>query len=97
MIILKLSVFHQTTPPGHIRDILEPFSFLSKIQGVMYILKRLPGVPDTGKLQFSGIPDTRELQLPGVPDTRELQLINFLKISGVRDSGESQIAGVPDT
>ena len=41
-------VFHQTTPPGPIRDILEPFSFLSNFHGVMYILKRLPGVRNTG-------------------------------------------------
>ena len=37
-------VFHQTTPPGPIRDILEPFSFLTIFHGVIKVLKRLPGV-----------------------------------------------------
>ena len=43
--------FHQITPPGSIRDSIEPFSFLVNFHGVMYILKRLPGVWDTGESQ----------------------------------------------
>ena len=48
MRILKLGLFHQTTPPGTIRDILGPFSFLTIFHGVIQILKQLPGVRDTG-------------------------------------------------
>ena len=45
MRFLKSGFFHQTTPPGPTRDVLEPLSFLANFRGVMYILKRLP---DTG-------------------------------------------------
>jgi len=48
MRFLKSGFFHQTTPPGPTRDVLEPLSFLANFRGVMYILKRLPGVRDTG-------------------------------------------------
>ena len=48
MRILKSGFFHQTTSPGPIRDILEPFSFLANFHGVIQVvLKRLPGVQDT--------------------------------------------------
>ena len=36
MRILMMVFFHQTTPPGPIRDILEPFSFLENFHVVMY-------------------------------------------------------------
>ena len=67
------SVFflHQTTPPGPIRDILEPFSFLANFHGVMYIFKRLPGIWDTGESQVSGVPDAGEARISGVPDAGE--------------------------
>jgi len=39
---LKSGCFHQTSPPGPIRDILEPF--LANFHGVIQVLKRLHGV-----------------------------------------------------
>jgi len=45
----------------------------------MDILKRLPGIPDTGESQFSSVPDAGQLQFPGILDTGELQLMNLLK------------------
>ena len=43
----EFEFFHQTTPPGPIRDILAPFSLLMILHGVIHVLKRLPGVLDT--------------------------------------------------
>ena len=42
-------VFHQTTPPGPIRGSLEPFLLFSDFYGAIQILKRLPGVRETGE------------------------------------------------
>ena len=42
MRILNLCFFHQTTPPGPIKDILGPFSFLTIFNGVIQVFKRLP-------------------------------------------------------
>ena len=52
MRILKLGFFHRTTPPGPIRGILGPFSFLRIFHRVFQVIKRLPG----------------DLRIPGVPD-----------------------------
>ena len=60
MIFLKSGFFHQTSPPSPTRDVLEPFQFLANFPGVMYILKRLPGVRDAGESQIPGVPDTGE-------------------------------------
>ena len=70
--LLKLGFSHQTAPPGPIRGYLEPFLILATFHGVIPVLKWLPGVRDTGKLQIPGVPDTREPRIPGVLDTREL-------------------------
>ena len=50
MRFLESGFFHQTTPPGPTRDVLEPF--LATFRGVMYILKRLTGFRDTGSRWF---------------------------------------------
>ena len=71
MRFLKSGFFHQTTPPCPTRDVLELLSFLANFRGVMYILKRLPGIRDTGESQFSGVPDAGESQITGVRDTGE--------------------------
>jgi len=47
MRFLKLGFFHQTNSPGLLRDSLKQFPFLANFRGVMYILRRLPGVRDT--------------------------------------------------
>ena len=51
MRFLKSGFFHQTTPPGPTREVLEPFKFLVNFHRVMNILKRLPGIQDTGSHQ----------------------------------------------
>jgi len=45
--MLKSGFFHQTNPPGPIRDILEPFLFVGNFHGFIKVFKRLPGVRDT--------------------------------------------------
>ena len=54
MRILKSGIFHQMTPPGPFRDILEQFSFVANFHGVIQVLKRLPGVPVTTKIMKLG-------------------------------------------
>ena len=43
-------VFHQTAPPGPIRDVLGPFQFLANFHRVIGLFKRFPGVQDTGEI-----------------------------------------------
>ena len=76
MRFLKSGFFHQTTPPGPIRDILEPFSFLANFHGVMYIFKRhrgvaIPQCPGNWRVFFYWCPGYRGVLTPGVRDTGE--------------------------
>ena len=45
MRILKSGIFHQMTPPGPFRDILEQFSFVANFHGVVQVLKPVSGTP----------------------------------------------------
>jgi len=45
MKLFKSGFFHQTIPPGSIRDILDPFSFLANFHGVIQVLKTTPRCP----------------------------------------------------
>jgi len=56
---------------------------LATFHGAIQVLKRLPGVWDTGELQIPGVPDARESRIPGVPEARES------RIPGVLDTGDS--------
>ena len=51
--IFEVCFCHQTTPPGHIRDILEPFSFLMIFHVVIQVLKWLLGVRNTGSCNIN--------------------------------------------
>jgi len=96
MRFLMSGFFHQTTPPGPTRDVLEPFLFLSIFRGVMYILKRLPGIRDTGESQFSGVPDAGESQITGVPDagkSQQMCMLNILRCPGHRISIDLRCPG----
>ena len=81
--IFEVGIFNQTTPPGPMRGYLEPFLILETFQGVIQVLKLLPGILETGELRIPSVPDaeesrissvlaTRELRIPGVPNTGDL-------------------------
>ena len=44
-----LHFFYQTVPPGPISDVLGPFNFLTNFHRFIGLLKRFPGVWDTGE------------------------------------------------
>ena len=91
MRFLKLSFFHQTASPGPLRDSLKQFPFLANFRRVMYILKRLPGVPDTREfwLPVSRIPGSFDSLCPGYRE------VGTPRCPGHRGSGKSPVSGTP--
>ena len=82
MRFLKLGVFHQKTAPGPISGYLELFLILVTFQGVIKVLKRLPGVQDTRECGFpvSQMPGIRESPVSQTPGRREFPVSRTLGI-----------------
>ena len=84
--------FHQTSPPGPIRQFIKPF-FKKYFHGV---LKRFTGVQDTRDLQFSGIWDTGKSRIASVPDTGFMGFTVMIKFpaSQTRANCELPVSGM---
>ena len=62
-----------------------------KNRRVIEVLKRFPGIWDTGESRIPGVRDTGKLQIAGVPDTGDSWAFQFDQIPGGRDTGNSKL------